>query len=391
MFLDDVSAIVCQIGSLRSMIGHVGDEAPFYSFASFYRETEGGDKYSGEDLLSSLSPTDEIKPLVQERSIISAEETTSLIVNKVFKFGIDPKDYAFLMCLNDFRSEAEERSKLLECLFEKHNAPASFVIGKQVCSIFATGRQSGICVDVGANTSDILPIHEGYSLRKNYCQVDFGGEYFTNKIKELMGDFPLLHYCQLNRNQKSDLNSLNDITPLTQLHDKYTDSAYNYCSTIVARKVKEKVFMELKKGETSISKSIELPDRRTVSIDLEDPLSEFFIRGGNCGQGLHIHINDILNKVDIDVRKSVGSAVVLTGGGSLINGFSEILEQKLGFVGAQQTKIRVISSSKTIERKLAGWIGASIMGSTGAFQNMWISQQEYEESGSRIILQKCLN
>ena len=42
------------------------------------------------------------------------------------------------------------------------------------------------------------------------------------------------------------------------------------------------------------------------------------------------------------------------------------------------------------ERKYATWIGGSILASLSTFQQMWISKQEYDESGPQIVQRKCL-
>ena len=41
------------------------------------------------------------------------------------------------------------------------------------------------------------------------------------------------------------------------------------------------------------------------------------------------------------------------------------------------------------ERKYSVWIGGSILGSLSTFSNMWISKQEYDESGPGIVHRKC--
>merc|ERR1719361_1085931 len=42
------------------------------------------------------------------------------------------------------------------------------------------------------------------------------------------------------------------------------------------------------------------------------------------------------------------------------------------------------------ERKFAAWNGGSIMASLSSFQSMWITQDEYNESGPGIVHRKCV-
>ncbi len=43
------------------------------------------------------------------------------------------------------------------------------------------------------------------------------------------------------------------------------------------------------------------------------------------------------------------------------------------------------------ERKYSAWIGGSILASLSTFKQMWISQQEYEETGPSIVHRKCFS
>merc|ERR1712223_103164 len=49
-------------------------------------------------------------------------------------------------------------------------------------------------------------------------------------------------------------------------------------------------------------------------------------------------------------------------------------------------KIKIIAPP---ERKYSVWIGGSILASLSTFQQMWISKQEYDESGPSIVHRKC--
>ncbi len=49
-------------------------------------------------------------------------------------------------------------------------------------------------------------------------------------------------------------------------------------------------------------------------------------------------------------------------------------------------KIKIVAPP---ERKYSVWIGGSILASLSTFQQMWISKQEYDESGPGIVRRKC--
>ena len=42
------------------------------------------------------------------------------------------------------------------------------------------------------------------------------------------------------------------------------------------------------------------------------------------------------------------------------------------------------------ERRYSVWIGGSILASLTTFQQMWITREEYDETGPEIVHRKCL-
>ena len=50
------------------------------------------------------------------------------------------------------------------------------------------------------------------------------------------------------------------------------------------------------------------------------------------------------------------------------------------------SKVKVIAGP---ERRYSVWVGGSILASLSNFQNMWITKQEYEDSGPQIVHRKC--
>ena len=53
---------------------------------------------------------------------------------------------------------------------------------------------------------------------------------------------------------------------------------------------------------------------------------------------------------------------------------------------APPMKIKIVAPP---ERKYSVWIGGSILASLSTFQQMWISKEEYDESGPSIVHRKC--
>ena len=71
----------------------------------------------------------------------------------------------------------------------------------------------------------------------------------------------------------------------------------------------------------------------------------------------------------------------------MINGLSNRLEKEVIKLAPPGVKIKVIAPP---ERKYSVWIGGSILASLSTFQSMWITKEEYIESGPSIVHRKCL-
>ncbi len=67
-------------------------------------------------------------------------------------------------------------------------------------------------------------------------------------------------------------------------------------------------------------------------------------------------------------------------------GIADRMQKEMTSLAPSAMKVRVIAPP---ERKFSVWIGGSILSSLATFQNMWISKQEYDESGPSIVHRKC--
>ena len=85
------------------------------------------------------------------------------------------------------------------------------------------------------------------------------------------------------------------------------------------------------------------------------------------------------------IRRALANTVLLSGGATLLRGFSERLLWELNQHGGGETDAS--SSHKVLapsERMLSVWIGASILGSLPNFRQMWIGSDDYYDRGPRV-------
>ena len=102
--------------------------------------------------------------------------------------------------------------------------------------------------------------------------------------------------------------------------------------------------------------------------------------------GVHQMVYDCLNKCNINVKRELYGNMILTGGNSLFEGFSEKFSRKVQDLAPIGVKTRVLATNT---RKYSTWIGGSILGMLQGFKSIWVSKQDYEETGVLVMDKKC--
>merc|ERR1711877_84359 len=143
-------------------------------------------------------------------------------------------------------------------------------------------------------------------------------------------------------------------------------------------------------GAADIEKQYELPDGKVITIGSErfrTPEVLFqpsFI--GKESEGIHKLTYDSIQKCDIDIRKDLYTNVVLSGGTTMFTGIDTRLQKEIKALAPPNVKVKIVAPP---ERKYSVWIGGSILSSLSTFQDMWITKEEYDESGPGIVHRKC--
>ena len=80
-------------------------------------------------------------------------------------------------------------------------------------------------------------------------------------------------------------------------------------------------------------------------------------------------IKQSVEACDVDIRPVLLANIVVVGGGSLLYGMTERIQNEVSQIWSGP-KIRVYASAVTVERKYANWIGGSILASLGTFHQV---------------------
>ncbi|XP_061169416.1 actin-1-like [Saccostrea echinata] len=241
------------------------------------------------------------------------------------------------------------RKQLLEKFFNKYSPAAVLLANQAVLSLFASGRSTGVVINFGEGTSHVVPIYENSVIKQFVQKWDNNGKALTEKLKKTL------------------------------------EQAGFRPSYILAKEIKEKYcYVALDPQEEIKSftpKSHDLSDGQRIEIGLE---------AFRCPEVLFQEysidkvILDTVRKCDSGIQKTLFANIVLTGGSTLLRGFSERLKKEI----EQQAEANV-EIIRLDDCTLSAWKGGCKIVSEKLFSEKWITKDEFE-SGADTLLSKYI-
>jgi actin-related protein len=373
---EDNQPIVIDSGSMFVKAGFAGDDAPRAVFPSLIGRCKHAgimvgmdqkDAYVGDEAQSKRGVLTLKYPI--EHGIITNWDDMEKLWHHTFynELRVAPEEHPVLLAVppNNPRASAE---RMLQIMFETYRVPAVYLESQTNLELYASGRTTGLVISVGDQSIHASAIYEGYMLPHASLSTEFGGRHLTDFAMKIM-----------------------------------TERGYSFTTTAerdIVRDIKEKLCYvagdfdsEMKKStqSTEVNTIYELPDGQVLTIGNERfrvPEALF----APCFVGLECPgIQDVafhaIMKCDVDIRKDLYSNILIAGGSSCFPGIAERLQSEISRLAPSTMRVKVTCPP---ERKYSAWIGGSILASLRTFQQMWITKEEYDESGPNIVHRKCI-
>ena len=363
-------------------------------------------------------------------------------VDKIFEYGVqscmkvDASEMPVMMVENNCgvssNMQEECKEKMAELFFEKHLSPGMFAAPSGMLSGFSAGRPTTLVIDLGARETRIIPVVDGFVLRNAVLTTSRGGNWLDDKVlgeivrskgrlnlwfEETKSDKVIQVTDSFRRIHTMDI--IKDIKkwmcfvpryPLTpQLLEQMRMPSYELPDgTFVDPQVEicaspETLFIKSETNVCDATTPTPTPTPEDSSSSNYSSNIKTVLPGFNPDFPAHLQANEIkcdedalqeliiaaISKCDVDVRKDLVGNMVVVGGGSVVDGIINRITKEMTSLLPQSFKVKAVPQLP-VERQYASWIGGSILGICGSFQQLWLSKAEYEEFGPSIVKKKFI-
>lgn len=426
---DEINAVVLEPGSAWTRVGWSAEDSPSVSYSTNYATRDGKNLFGDEQTYLPRPGTDIRNPM--KNSIVEDWDTAKELWRSALSEMSPSRTAEYisespLLITEPFWNTQDNQTKQMEFALEDLNAPAMYIAKSPVLSLFSAGRGTGLVIDVGEQTCSVTPVVDGFCLYKSARRGRRAGDYLSEKVNEKLFELnnqqEIVPQFQIKSKSKVELGAEPEFV-LRDLPEGITDSFKKFQQRHIIDSFKEAIVQinqsplgdeqkldnikyrvfEYPDGRSEqygevrytlgeeIFKSNESPeikdekDPNTMDVESSDTEQNFPQKWSNLG--ISDMVIDCLKACDVDLRANMANNIVITGGVTLTQGFTERINQDLQREFPMM-KIRLLASGNMVERKNGAWIGGSILASLGTFHQMWITRQEFEETGAEQLAQK---
>jgi len=364
----DEVVVIIDNGSGTCKAGLSTDEVPRHTFPEVigkprkvWEKSLEKEVYFGDEVNAVRNKLGVFYPL--ENGIIENFNDMELLWEYTFMdvLKVNPADHPVLLTEPPYNPKVS-RERMVQIMFETFGVPSLNISIQGVLALLGQGRTTGLVLDSGEGVTHTIPIFDGFGLPPGINRLDLAGRELNTLLAKLLAQegIPLT-------------------TTVDQHHVRLMKENHCYCALDPSKEWADTV-------------NYTLPDGREVALtDERWKCPEALFNPSIVGLeslGIGGLVWESISRCDIDVRKTLLSNVVLSGGSTMFPGFSERLTRELkGYAPtASQANIRVVSGK---DQANAVWTGGQVFATLRSMQEeQWMTYEDYDEYGANFIHDK---
>ena len=375
---EDNTAIVVDNGSGTIKAGFGGHESPLAVFPSLVGRPNlshagildvlrhGDEVYIGDEAFARRGVLRLRYPV--EHGVVTNWDDMERIWHHTFynELRIPPEEHPVLLTEPALNPKAN-RERMTQLMMETFNVPKMYVSIQPVLALHASGQKTGLVLTSGDGLTQIVPVYDGYPFPHAIMKLDIAGRDLTEYMMKLLTERGYAFTTPAERKVVQDMK------------EKLCYVALDFGE-------------EMKKAnETAeLDKAYELDDGKVVKLGHERfRCPEVLFQPSLLGMdspGIHQIIDKSIRKNGVDVRGDFYGNIVFAGGNTLFPGMVERMTKEISALASKTYKVKVVGPPG---RKFSTWVGGAIISSLPSFDEMWMTKEEYDDSGPSLVHRKC--
>ncbi len=278
--------------------------------------------------------------------------------------------------LNSFETAISVRRSIAEVVFNRLNIPKAYFSVGELLSLYANQQTTGVVVGIGAYSTRIIPIYEGYIISHGVSIRNNAGKNVVSRLESYIVEQGTKIPKTSNERFQMKKNIRLASEELCYVSRDLIEERQNWSSS------------------DKYNKSMSISDNSYVKLDeirykapeilFENEILDILKNPGDLTDA----IIESIQRCDKSLTKKLYANIMFVGGGTLYKGFGNRITKSLKDKVPEHLAFNV-----TIEdnRLISGWIGGSILSGMKIFEerNLWVSKAEYEEKGSSAV-DRCI-
>ncbi|MER6320200.1 actin family protein [Streptomyces sp. NPDC001581] len=356
--------LVVDLGSGWIKAGFAGDDAPAAVVPNVIGKPKSGaagDGYVGAEAVAKGDTVTLHYPV--QHGVVTDWAALERVLAHTFReeLRVKPSEHSVLLA-HVPGADRGQLEKLLGLLFDRFEVRAAKLVPTGLLALRASGRTTGLVVDIGDDVTSVSPVYEGKVIEKAVFRSDLvTGRSVTHVMRKRL--------------------AVEGYTMTSSAPDE------------VVRDLKEQISYAAKDFDEEsqlpvdeVSAFYTLPDGNTINVgNARYEAAETLFKPSEYlglesqADGLHELIKRAVDHSDLDLRTTLCSATVLAGGSSLLDGLEVRLSLELGRLLAN-SRVQVLAPE---DRKHSAWRGGSALGNEST--TSWINRSAYDEKGAAVL------